>query len=201
VLGAAGEIVAEEQPAMMARAVAHLPDPHVVVPDRNADDRREAQAEQAVGGVERRLDDAVELEVRLDGRLVEVATRLAQLGPRSSASPTPPIRNCRPPPARSPAWRRGRRARSSAPAPTSARAGTHPRLRRLRHGVIEPVMGKRRIAERRARSIRSAIISAIIALLSVVPPPTPRAIRRGRFFAQIPPCRELQERLDARAPG
>src|SRR5262249_57793322 len=59
--------------------VPHLPHPHVVMPDRDAVATLEGQAEQAVRGVERSLDDLLELEVRLDRRLVDVAARLAQL--------------------------------------------------------------------------------------------------------------------------
>src|SRR5215813_402130 len=75
----AGEIVAEEQAAMAPRGVPHFPHPHVVMPDRNAVATLEGQAEEAVRGVERGLDDLLELEVRLDCRLVDVAARLAQL--------------------------------------------------------------------------------------------------------------------------
>ena len=61
------EIVAEEQRRRGGRrASAHLPDPHVRVIDRHVVARLEGQPEQAVRRVERRLDDAVELEIRLD---------------------------------------------------------------------------------------------------------------------------------------
>ena len=79
VLRAAREIVAEEKPAMPPGGIAHLPYPHVVMPDRDPVAAFEGQSEQAVRGVEGSLDDAVELEVRLDRRLVDVATQLAQL--------------------------------------------------------------------------------------------------------------------------
>src|SRR6266849_5238616 len=75
----AGEIVAEEEAAMASGGVAHLPHPYVVMPDRDAVATLEGQAKQAVRGVERGLDDALELQIRLDRRLVDVAARLAQL--------------------------------------------------------------------------------------------------------------------------
>src|SRR3954451_8160410 len=64
---------------MTPGGIAHLPYPHIVMPDRDALATFEGHTEQAVRGVERRLDDAVELEVRLDRRLVDVAAHLAQL--------------------------------------------------------------------------------------------------------------------------
>src|SRR6516162_1096211 len=79
VLRRAGEIVAEEQAAMTPDGVPHFPHPHVVMPDWNVVATLEGQAEQAVRGVERGLDDALELEIRLDRRLVDVAARLTQL--------------------------------------------------------------------------------------------------------------------------
>src|SRR5215471_9509272 len=79
VLRRARKIVAEEQSAMAPGGVPHLPHPHVVMPDRDAVATLEGQAEQAVRGMERGLDDPLELEIRLDRRLVDVAARLAQL--------------------------------------------------------------------------------------------------------------------------
>src|SRR6476469_3846782 len=49
------------------------------MPDRDTLAAFEGQAEEAVRGVERRLNDTVELEVRLDLRFVDVAAHLAQL--------------------------------------------------------------------------------------------------------------------------
>src|SRR5260221_6946834 len=83
-----GEIVAEEEAAMAPGGVAHLPHPHVVMPDRDAVATLEGQAKQAVRGVERGLDDALELQIRLDRRLLDVAARLAQLF--GVVAPVPP---------------------------------------------------------------------------------------------------------------
>src|ERR1039458_9079473 len=65
VLGAAREIVADEQADMMPLRVRHLEGAGVRVIERHAD-RREGQAEQPAGGLEGGLDHLVELEVRLD---------------------------------------------------------------------------------------------------------------------------------------
>src|SRR4029450_10184654 len=79
VLGAAGKIIAEEQPAGLGRDAAHLPDPHVLVPDRDPLATLEGESEQTVCRVEGGLDDALKLEVRLDRAFLDVAARLAQL--------------------------------------------------------------------------------------------------------------------------
>src|SRR6266446_3333221 len=125
-----GEIVAEEEAAMAPGGVAHLPHPHVVMPDRDAVATLEGQAKQAVRGVERGLDDALELQIRLDRRLVDVAARLAQLF--GVVAPVPRLERemvmaCLPASPRSSAAVRaaartksGRPARSSSPSSTSA---------------------------------------------------------------------------------
>src|SRR6202022_3375744 len=59
--------------------IPNLPDPHILVPDGNVFALLEAQAEQPVRGVERRLYDPLELEIRLDRRLIHIAAQLAQL--------------------------------------------------------------------------------------------------------------------------
>src|SRR5215471_14371082 len=146
VLRRAGKIVAEEQAAMAPGGVPHLPHPHVVMPDRDAVATLKGQAEQAVRGVERGLDDLLELEVRLDRRLVDVAARLAQL--LRVVAPVP--------------WRereilslrlhqslqglsiRYRAAASRRPHPLEQAARG---LRRFRHGIVESVIGEGRIAE------------------------------------------------------
>src|SRR3984893_172527 len=78
-LGAAGKIIAEKEPALPALRIPNLPDPHILVPDGNVFALLEAQAEQPVRGVERRLYDPLELEIRLDRRLIHIAAQLAQL--------------------------------------------------------------------------------------------------------------------------
>src|SRR5256885_16733341 len=64
---------------MASGGVAHLPHPHVVMPDRDAVATLEGQAKQAVRGVESGLDDALELQIRLVRCLVDISTRPAQL--------------------------------------------------------------------------------------------------------------------------
>ena len=75
-LGLAGEIIPEEQPDMLAGGVLHLPGAHVGVIERHVH-RRESQTEQPPRGLEGRLDHALELEIRLDLRLLQVVARLA----------------------------------------------------------------------------------------------------------------------------
>ena len=57
VLRRAGEIIAEEKPAMASGLVAYLPHPHVRMPDRHVVAGFESEAEQTVRGIERSLDD------------------------------------------------------------------------------------------------------------------------------------------------
>ena len=78
-LGRTRKIVAEEQADLAAVAAAHLPDAHVGMPDRDVGALREAQPEQALGGVEGGFDHPLEIEVWLDRRLVDVAASLPQL--------------------------------------------------------------------------------------------------------------------------
>ena len=78
VLGAAREIIADEQADVPAVRVRHLPGARVRMIERHVD-RLERQAEQPARRFERRLDHLVELEVRLDLGLVEIVARLAQL--------------------------------------------------------------------------------------------------------------------------
>src|SRR5262249_17530855 len=73
------EIVAEEQADVAAARRAHLPHAHLGPPHRHVGARREGEAEQALRRVEGRLYDVVELQIRLEIRLVEIVTRLAQL--------------------------------------------------------------------------------------------------------------------------
>src|SRR5215217_9679152 len=63
----------------MAAVAGHLPDAHVEMVARRVADLGEVEPEEPPGGVEGRLDDALELEVRLDLGLVEVVLAAAQL--------------------------------------------------------------------------------------------------------------------------
>ena len=184
---------------MAPGGVPHLPHPHVVMPDRDAVATLEGQAEQAVRGVERGLDDLLELEIRLDRRLVDVAARLAQL-----------LRVVAPVPRRereifSLRLHQGLqvvaiRHRAAAPRrPDALQQGTHG-LWRLRHGIVEPVMGEGRIAEQpRALGPQRHHLGndrLVVGCAAAVAARDPGA---KNLFAQVAPRGELQERLDARA--
>jgi hypothetical protein len=69
----------QEQADRRVGRVAHLVHRDVRVIDADLGARDEADAEQARGAVERRLDHAVERKVGLDLRLVEVVPDLAHL--------------------------------------------------------------------------------------------------------------------------
>src|SRR5213079_3266551 len=56
--------------------------------------------------------------------------------------------------------------------------------RRLGHLIVEPIGGKGGVASSFACSARSATISAMIALLSVAPPPSPRTIQARKTFSR-----------------
>src|SRR6476619_1465596 len=76
--GGAGKIVAEEQSDLAVVASAHLPDAHVRVPGRNIGALGKAQAEQTFCCVEHRFDYAIEIEIRFDLRLIDIAALLPQ---------------------------------------------------------------------------------------------------------------------------
>ena len=116
------------------------------MPYRGVRARRELQAEQATGGVERRFDHAIEAEIRFDGGLVEIAHAPAELF--GVVAPVPRLKleiaavfldqrlhrvaveQC-----------------SGARRPPDCAKQIAHRRRRLRHGVVEPIMGEIRIAE------------------------------------------------------
>ena len=199
VLRRAREIVAEEQSAMAPAGVAHFPHPHIGVPDRNAFAPLEAQSEQAVRGVERRRDDALELEIRLDRRFVDVAARLAQL-----------LRVVAPVPRREreiAALRLHQRLHGIAirqrvaarRQPDAIEQRAHG-LRRLRHGIVEPVMGEARIAEEpRALGAQRHHLGDDRLVVGCAAAVAARDPGTKDLLAQVAPRRELQERLDARA--
>src|SRR5262249_35537379 len=60
------EVVAKEQTDLFAVRAGPLPRSHVEMPNRHVRTRRKVQTEQATGRVERRLDHAIEAEIRLD---------------------------------------------------------------------------------------------------------------------------------------
>ncbi len=65
----------------------HFPDAHVRVIDGHVLPRHKFQAEQTSGGVERRRDHLVELEIGHDLALIEIVARLAQ--PLGIVAPVP----------------------------------------------------------------------------------------------------------------
>ena len=187
VLGAAREIIAEEQSAMLAGGVAHLPDPHVLVPDWDAVSAFEGEPEQAVRRVEGGLDDALELKVWLDRGLLDVAADLAQLF--RVIAPVP--------------GRQGevvsfllhqRLQRVAIGKRMAMRGGPHAieqcahRLRRLGHGVVEPVMSKRGIAEQtRALDAQSQHLGDDRLVVGCAAAIAPRHPGLESFLAQVAP--------------
>ena len=149
--------------------------------------------------MERRLDDAVELEIGLDRRLVDVAAKLTQL--LREIAPVP--RGEREIPSLSLYQRlHGVAIRHGAPArrrPDPIEQGAH-RLRRFRHGVVEPVMGEGGIAEqpRALRPQRNHLGDdrLVVGGAAAVAARDPGA---KDFLPQVATGRELQERLDAGA--
>src|SRR5919108_1478928 len=145
-LRSTGEIVAEENATMTSRGVTHLPRSHVLMPDRHVVAALEGQAEEAARGVERGFDDSLELEIWLDRRFVDVAACLSQL-----------LRVMAPVPRRQRkifALRLHQRLQGIAIGERTASRRRPDTLeqrangvRRLRHGVIQPVMREARISE------------------------------------------------------
>ena len=171
---------------------------HVGMPDRHVD-RLEGQAVQPLRAVERRLDDAVEREIRLGLGLVEVAAADAKLlgvvapVPRRELEVAALLRDqllqCVAVGERSLARRR----------PDLLQQAAH-RLRRLRHGVVEAIVRKRRVAEqfRPLGAERHGLGDdrLVVGLAAGVAARDPGA---ERLLAEIAARRELQERLDAGA--
>ncbi len=145
VLGAAREIVADEQADMAALGVLHLEGTGVGVIERHGDGR-EGETEQPARGLEGGLDHLVELEVRLDFGFVQVVARLAQL-----LGVIAPVPRCQREIAallrdhllQRVALDRGLGAR---PAPDFVEQLAR-RLRGLGHLIVEPVVGEGRKAE------------------------------------------------------
>ena len=154
-LRCAREIIAEEQPDLSAvtRRAPPRPARRGARPARPCAAR--SQAEQALRRIERGLDHPVELQVRLDRGLVEVAAPLAQF-----------FRIIAPVPGRQreiAALLRDQRLQSVAVGerflprarPDRIEQVAH-RGRRLRHGVVEPVMGEVGISRAAGRARRAA---------------------------------------------
>ena len=138
-----GKVVAIEQRLVGAAPVADLPDPDVGMPDRDILALGEGDPEQARGAVEGGLDHVVQRQIGLDRAVVEIGFALAQL--LGVVAPVPG------------------REREIAALLRDQRlqlvtVGERPRpgrlpdplkqtpdgLRRLRHGVLEPIGGEGR---------------------------------------------------------
>ena len=168
------------------------------MPDRHID-RMERQPEQLLRAVERRLDHAVELEVRLHLGLLEVAAPRAELLGVVAPVPGGDLEVA--------ALLRDQLLQGVAVGerglarrlPDLFQQPAH-RLRRLRHGVVEPIMRERRIAEQLGAldPQRHGLGDdrLVVGLVAFVAARDPGA---ERLLAQIAPRRELQERLDAGA--
>ena len=183
-LGGTSEIVAEEYAHVPAAGVGHFESAHVRVPDRDILALLKTQSEQAVCRRERRRDHVVEGQIGLELGVIEIAAHFAQL--LGVVAPVP--------------WRelevaafvadqllQGVAIRKRAlarRAPDLFQKLPH-RGWRLGHRVVEPIVGKRRDSRAAARvPSRSAIISAMSALLSVSPPLSPRAIQARNAFSR-----------------
>ena len=168
------------------------------MPDRHLD-RMERQPEQLLRAVERRLDHAVELEVRLHLGLVEIAAPRAKLlgvvapVPRRDLEVAALLRDQLL--QRVAVGERGLARRL----PDLFQQAAH-RLRRLGHGVVEPVLREGRIAEQLGaldpQRNHLGDDRLVVGLVAFVAARDPGA---ERLLAQIAPRRELQERLDAGA--
>jgi len=140
-----GEVVAEEK-TTMAPAVSRTSHTRTSSCQTGTPSRRSKVRPNSGSRVERGLDDPLELEIRLDRRLVDVAGALRRASPPVVRQSHARAQSFFPPPAPGPAGRRDPPSRGGAPAPRRGRAATHG-LRRLGHGIVEPVMGEARVAE------------------------------------------------------
>ena len=184
----------------ISRAVpAHRPRARVGVIELDVEALVEAEAKQPVRGVERRLDQPVELQIGLDLALIEIELGLAPfLGviapvPRREAEI-----------AALPGDDRLQRLFFPLRAQNARRPDGLQQIergvRRLRHCVGQAKMGEARIAEE-ARALGAQADhfggdGAIVRFAAILAARGPGA---EGFFAQIAPRRELQERLDAGA--
>ncbi len=196
-LGRAGKIIAEEQADLLAVAAAHFPYPHVRMPDRHVRARREAQSEQALRGIESGLDHAVEIEVRLDRGLVEIAAPLAQffgvitpVPGRQRKVATVLLRQ------RLQGVAIGAGA-LACPRPDCFEQSAH-RLWRFGHGVIEPILREVGKAQQAgalgAQPHHLGDQCLVVGRAAVVAAPGECA---EDFFAEIAPVGELQEWFSA----
>ncbi len=158
----------------------------------------ELQPEQPRRRIERRVDHVLQLQIRPDLALIEVEARLALL--LREVSPVPRFERVI---AALLARQRRQRLALLADAlhrrrPNLIEKSAH-RIGRLRHRVVEAVVGKRAIThqlgEFRAQRHDLRHDLSIVRLAAVLTAPDPRL---ECLFAQIPPGRELQERLHAR---
>ena len=188
-----GEIIAEEQADLVAAGAAHLPDPDVGMPHRQLGAHGKAQAEQTLRGIERGLDHAVEVEIGLDRGLVEIAAPLPQFF--GVIAPVP--------------WRQLEVAAvflhqflHGVAVGERARARRLPHgfeevargFRRLRHRVLEPVMGEVGVAQKPrplgAQLDRLGDDCLVVGCSAIV---AARDEGAEDFFAQVAALRELQE--------
>ena len=196
-LGGPREIIAEEQPDFFAVGIADVPYPHIGMPDRHVG-AGEGQAEQAARRIEGGLDHAVEVEKGLDLGLVELAQPVPQL--LGVVAPVPGLE------LEVAAFLLDQRLHGVAIGERArARRGPHRveelprRLRRLRHRVVEPVMGEVGIAEEPrplgAEPHHLGDESLVVGRPAIVAAHDKAA---EDLLAQVAAVGKLQERLDAR---
>ena len=194
-LGAAREVVADEQRDILAAFVLHGPGARVLVVKRHVGGC-EGQTEQAARGFERRLDHLVQLEVRLDLGLVEIELGLAA----AFGVIAPVVRR-----QREVAALVGNDLLHGVALGERLGAGAGPDVFkqfprgtwRLRHLVGEPVVGEGVVAQQmRALGAQGYHLSnngAVVGLAAVLAALDPRV---EDLLAQIAARGELQERLN-----
>ena len=137
-----------------------------------------------VAAVEGRLDHVVEREIGLDRGVVEIGAALPQLlgvvapVPRREREIAALLRD-----QRLQGVAVGQRPRPRR-LPDPLQQAAH-RLRRLGHGILQPVGGEGRIAQQLRASPRAARrISTMVALLSLALPLSPRAVKALNTFSR-----------------
>ena len=166
------------------------------MPDRDIPALGEADAEQAGGAVESRLDHVVEREIGLDRGVVEIGPALPQLF--GVVAPVP--------------WRQReiaallRHQRLQVVAvperpgprrlPDPLQQAAHG-LRRLGHGILQPIGGEGRIAQQLGALLAQLEDLDDDGVVVVALPLSPRAVKALNTFSRsVAAARALQERLD-----
>jgi hypothetical protein len=198
-LGRPHEVVGQEQAHARAARVPDLVGAHVRVVGRGIGQRDEADAEQPAGAVERRLEHAVEREVRLHLGVVDLEARAAHL--LGVVAPVPRLDRVR----------RARRARKLV-----QRVALDGRLRlgRAPHALEQPCDGRRRLrhpVDQRIVGVGAVAVQEreLVPQLQDLARDRPVVVRRvelaaarperERALAQVAAVGPFEERRDQRA--